>query len=147
MSRKAAVVVVRKKPNRSFVSTLQLILSPILHQADRAERDARASVRHNDGLVSPRLLSPRVRRLARAFQYHKAQAAGISSTFDGLGYDVDDEGAITTSWRVRQERRAAAVDRAQAATEQINAVRARAMVDLLDMDPKAAQAYLRKVER
>jgi hypothetical protein len=127
-----------RKPNRNYVSVLQLIVGPKYKAIEREKRP--------EPLPKPKL-NDRQKQEARIYRGTLQAARRIQKRFQADGLDVHEDGSVSRPYGVERQRVWDHEKRQAERLAKINTLKVKAMVDLLDIDPKAAQTYLRKVER
>lgn len=130
----------RRKPNRNFVSTLQLILSPKLKQLQQ-EKPPEIVL----GQITPhmRALQRRIRQGRKIVESaEKALARLHVSVGHSCGCALPD---LRVAYEREREIKARWIKQRNARLDKLEAIKREAMVDLLDMESASAQKYLRRV--
>lgn len=127
------------QPKRNYVTILQLLIAPKL-KAIEAERTP------SDLVLT---ITPRLRRLQAEYVRHLARARKVEVQLERLGADIERHAdhSLSVPYQKQREYKALHAYKQAQRVEKINKLKAKAMVDLLDIDAKRAQTYLRKVER
>lgn len=126
-----------KQPNRNYVRTLQLLLAP-------KEREIAAS-------TAPELGTPPLTAAIKELQQRHRGAMAIlryvQRKLAEAHLDIQDDSRIVWNYHYRGNQKYEHRQQQLQRTAQLNALRAKAMIDLLDIAPKQAQRYLRELER